>query len=127
MSWLWLRADAVAAIHSEQLAEHGGGDGVRDTGLLESGLARPENLAAYGAPTIFELATAYAFGVIRNHPFVDGNKRTGFITAAMFLELNGYSFIAAESEVVEMTLRAAAGEASDEEFAPWLKASSKKL
>lgn len=124
MSWVWVLPDALASIHSEQLAEHGGADGFRDKRLLESALARPENLAAYGAPDVFELAAAYSFGVIRNHPFVDGNKRAGFIAGAMFLELNGYAFSASDIEVVEMTLKAAAGEVSEEEFSCWLKANS---
>ena len=123
MNWVWLRPDVLTALHREQLAEHGGADGVRDQGLLESALARPENLAAYGEPSVFDLAAAYAFGVIRNYPFVDGNKRTGFIAGVLFLELNGRSFRASEAEAVEMTLKSAAGEVSEEDFARWLEAS----
>ena len=126
MSWTWVRPDARVSIHREQLAEHGGAEGVRDQGLLESALARPENSTAYEGPSAFELAAAYAYGVIRNHPFVDGNKRTGFIAGAMFLELNGYAFSATESDVVEMTLKAAAGDVSEEEFALWLEANARK-
>ena len=126
MTWIWVLPDALAAIHREQLAEHGGADGVRDRGLLESALARPDNIAAYGEPSAFELASAYAFGVIKNHPFVDGNKRTGFIAGVMFLELNGYVFSATEADVVGMTLKAAAGEVCEKDFALWLKANCHK-
>lgn len=127
MSWVWVRPDVLLAVHSEQLAEHGGAESVRDEGLLESALARPQNLAGYGEADAFALAAAYAFGVIRNHPFIDGNKRTGFIAAVMFLELNGFAFAASEVDVVEMTMKAAAGEASEEDFALWLGRNSKQL
>ncbi|SNT67560.1 type II toxin-antitoxin system death-on-curing family toxin [Amphiplicatus metriothermophilus] len=124
--WIWLRRDALTALHAEQLAEHGGAAGVRDEGLLESALARPENMAAYGEPDLFELAAAYAFGIVKNHPFVDGNKRAGFMAAATFLLLNGWTLTATDKEVVEAMLALAAGEASEEEFALWLKANCKK-
>ncbi|MBB5518106.1 death-on-curing protein [Amphiplicatus metriothermophilus] len=116
----------MTALHAEQLAEHGGAAGVRDEGLLESALARPENMAAYGEPDLFELAAAYAFGIVKNHPFVDGNKRAGFMAAATFLLLNGWTLTATDKEVVEAMLALAAGEASEEEFALWLKANCKK-
>lgn len=117
----------LSAIHREQLAEHGGAEGVRDQGLLESALARPENIAAYGDPSAFELAAAYSFGIIRNHPFVDGNKRTGFIAGAIFLELNGFAFSASEFDVVESTLKIAAGGMGEGEFVLWLEANCKAL
>ena len=80
-TWKWVAPDVVGAIHDRQLAEHGGGVGLRDAGLLSSALARPENLAAYGDPDAFDLAAAYAFGIAKNHPFVDGNKRTAWVVA----------------------------------------------
>jgi len=125
--WVWLRPDALTALHSEQLAEHGGANGVRDMGLLESALARPENLAAYGEPSVFDLASAYAFGIVKNHPFIDGNKRAGFQAAATFLFLNGQSLTASDQSVVETVLGLAAGEVSEEEFALWLKANCEAL
>ena len=88
--WIWLNKAVVIAVHEVQLAEHGGGAGVRDQNLLESALARPENLAAYGEPDAIDLAAAYGFGISRNHAFIDGNKRTGFVAAVMFLRLNGW-------------------------------------
>lgn len=127
MKWVWVRLDVLTAIHREQLCEHGGADGVRDHGLLESALARPENIAAYGEPAVFELGASYAYGIIRNHPFIDGNKRTGFIAAIMFLELNGQGFSATEAEAVEKTLAAAAGVLSEKDFALWLEANCKAL
>jgi death-on-curing protein len=92
--------------------------------LLESALARPQNLAAYGEPTAFELAASYAFGIARNHPFVDGNKRTAFVAAALFLRTNGYSFAPDKAEAAVVFLRLAAGEFSEEELAHWLRANS---
>lgn len=108
-------------LHAESLAVHGGANGVRDMGLLESALARPQNLHAYGEGDAAALAAAYAFGIIRNHPFVDGNKRIGFVTAAVFLEANGYRFMAPEADVVMRTLALAASEIDEAEFAAWLR------
>ena len=123
---LWLdRADALA-IHEMMLAQHGGLAGVRDEGLLESALAKPHNLFAYGSPTLPDLAASYAAGIMRNHPFLDGNKRTGFILAATFLELNGLDFIASEESVVENTLSLAKGALKETDYAAWLKANSRK-
>lgn len=119
--WIWLRREALTALHAEQLAEHGGANGVRDQGLLESALARPENLAAYGEPDVFDLAAAYAFGIVKNHPFIDGNKRTGFMAAATFLLLNGHLLTTSDRNVVETILGLAAGEVSEQDFARWLK------
>ncbi len=111
---------AVAA-HAEQLAEHGGGEGVRDMRLLESAMARPQNLASYGDPDIAELAAAYAFGIARNHPFVDGNKRTAAVVSETFLALNGRSLAASDAELVVAFLALAAGELSEEEMADWFR------
>jgi death-on-curing protein len=119
--WIWLRADVVRALHDEQLSEHGGGAGLRDLGLLESALARPENLMAYGEPDAAALAAEYAFGIARNHPFVDGNKRSAAVAALLFLDLNGFAFTISEPELVVMTLSLAAGELSEEEIASWFR------
>ena len=124
MNWVWLKQAAILALHNEQLAEHGGGAGVRDLALLESALARPLNLVAYGDPDAEALAAAYAAGIVRNHPFVDGNKRTGFIAAALFLELNGRRFDADEVDVVRVVLQLAAGDLTEEAFADWLRVNS---
>lgn len=123
---VWLLNEVVLATHEKLLAEFGGATGVRDQGLLASALARPLNLFEYGQPTMFELASAYAFGVVKNHPFVDGNKRTGFTIAVMFLEINGLTFGASEADATIQTLALAAGELSEEGYAEWLKAHSRK-
>ncbi len=106
------------------LAQYGGLDGVRDEGLLESALNRPRHLHGYGGPTLCELAASYAGGVIRNHPFNDGNKRTGFMLAAAFLEINGTRLTATEEEVYRQTLTFAAGEIDEARYAEWLSRSS---
>jgi death-on-curing protein len=118
----WLSLRDVLAIHDEQLAEHGGAIGVRDAGLLESALARPMNRASYGEPDIAELAALYALGVVRNHPFVDGNKRTSYVMLETFLELNGATFPISDEEAVVTVLRLAAGELTDDEFIAWVRA-----
>ena len=123
-SWHWLVEGVVIAVHAEQIAEHGGSDGIRDRGLLSSALDRPRNLAGYGMPTVFDLAAAYALGIMQNHPFIDGNKRTGFLAAYVFLALNGWKLIAAEASAVEAALALASGRMSEAEFASWLKAQS---
>jgi len=120
----WLRREAVLILHDESLAEHGGAGGVRDAGLLDSALARPENLFAYGEPDLFDLASLYAAGVVRNHPFVDGNKRTGFLAAAVFLEINGFTLRAGEVDATLKTIALAASEISDEDYAAWLRENS---
>lgn len=117
---VWVAREAVLAVHDQMLAEFGGDSGVRDTGLLESALARPENKFAYEHPTLFELAAAYAYGIVKNHPFVDGNKRTGFMAAVMFLERNGCRFGAGEADAVVRTLGLAAGELTEADYAAWL-------
>src|SRR6185436_13608929 len=101
---LWLTRDDAIAAHDMMLAQHGGLEGVRDEGLLDSALSKPQNKFAYGSPSLPEMAASYAAGVIHNHPFFDGNKRTGFFLAAAFLELNGFEFFAEEANVVERTL-----------------------
>lgn len=109
------------ATHAEQLAEHGGGEGVRDHGLLESAMARPQNLAQYSEPDIAELAASYAFGIARNHPFIDGNKRTATVVSETFLMLNGGTLRASDAELVVAFLALAAGELSEDELTVWFR------
>lgn len=109
------------AAHREQLIEHGGGQGVRDERLLDSAMARAKNLAAYGEPDAAELAAAYAFGIARNHPFVDGNKRTAAVVSETFLMMNGYMLDTSDAEVVVAFLALAAGELSEDELADWFR------
>lgn len=118
---VWLSRDLVLAIHDNQLAEHGGGSGVRDPGLLESALARPLNRAGYGEPDLAELAAIYAIAIARNHPFIDGNKRTAYVALELFLALNGYGFDAVDVDCVLMTLGMAAGEIDDASFIAWVR------
>lgn len=122
----WLELDECLAIHELMLAQHGGLAGIRDAQLLDSALAKPRNRFAYERVPKSDLAASYAAGVIRNHPFLDGNKRTGFMLAAAFLELNGWEFVASEASVVEQTLGLAAGEVSEAEFAVWIGANAKE-
>ncbi len=119
--WAWFDESFVLAVHDEQIREHGGLDGLRDRGLLASALAKPQQLAAYGAPDAADLASAYAFGVARNHPFLDGNKRTAFVLAETFLNLNGYVLPATDEDCYLTMIRLAAGELTQEEFAAWVR------
>ena len=119
--WVWIDPAVVLAVHEEQLAEHGGAAGVRDVGLLASALARPRNLAHYGAPDVCELAAAYAFGLARNHPFIDGNKRSAFVATELFLMLNGWQLTATDAECVLVMLSLAAGDIDETPFAAWLR------
>ena len=119
--WIWIETDVVLAAHREQLAEHGGGEGVRDERLLESAMARAPNLAAYGEPDAAALAATYAFGIARNHPFVDGNKRTAAVVSETFLVLNGYMLTATDAEVVVAFLDLAAADLSEDELADWFR------
>jgi len=119
--WVWVALAVAEAAHLEQLAEHGGGQGVRDARLLDSAMARAQNLAAYGEPDAAALAAAYAFGIARNHPFVDGNKRTAAVVAETFLVINGYALNATDAELVVVVLALAAGELSEEELADWFR------
>ncbi len=123
--WVWLDKRLILAVHDEQLAEHGGLSGVRDNGLLESALARPEHLAAYGEPDIAELAASYGYGIARNHPFIDGNERTAFVAILLFLAFNDYSLHASDSDKVIVMLKVAVGEILEAEFAAWLRINSK--
>jgi death-on-curing protein len=122
--WLWVREDIACAIHSEQLREHGGGDGVRDMGLLLSALARPQNLVAYGEPDVAALAASYAFGIARNHPFIDGNKRTAYVVCELFLALNGHVLTADDADCILTFLGLASGDLSEEDLADWIRANT---
>ena len=117
---LWLNREDCLAIHEMTLSRHGGLAGGRDEGLLESALFKPQNLFAYRSSSLPEMAAGYAAGIILNHPFVDGNKRTGFLLAATFLELNGLTFNATEESVVAMTLALARGRLTPAAYAEWL-------
>ena len=124
---LWLDQRSVLALHAELLREYGGLGGVRDEGLLESALARPQNLMAYGDPSLAEMAAAYAFGIVRNHPFADGNKRTALAAADVFLQLNGHEIVVEEVEAVAVVRDLAAGEIDEEELAAWITANLEEV
>lgn len=117
----WLTVAMIVAIHDEQLAIHGGSPGIRDAGMLESALDRPRNKWAYEGAELPELAAAYAYGIARNHPFVDGNKRTSLLALYTFLGVNGVDFIVAEEMAAAMILSMAAGEVSEESLARWIR------
>jgi death-on-curing protein len=118
---VWLDADIALAVHDRQLSEHGGGAGVRDTGMMESALARPVNRWAYGEDDLATIAASYAFGVARNHPFVDGNKRTAWVLARLFLALNGVTLVFEPEDAIRAMLALAAGELSEDEMADWFR------
>jgi death-on-curing protein len=119
--WRWIKESSVLAIHDEQIAEHGGLAGVRDMPLLQSALARPQNLEAYGSPDLADLAAAYAVGIARNHAFLDGNKRTAWVVAETFLLKNGYELIASDRDGVMTMLSVADGTMSEPELAIWIR------
>ncbi len=119
--WVWLDRSVMLAVHDEQLAEHGGISGVRDMGLFDSALARPQQVAAYGEPTASKLAAAYGYGIARNHPFLDGNKRTAFVAVELFLILNGFRLTANDQQCVFTMLDVAAGQITEELFAAWIE------
>jgi death on curing protein len=119
--WRWLAKDVILAVHDEQLAAHGGRPGIRDMGLLESALARPLNRAAYAEVTVFDLAAAYAFGIVRNHPFIDGNKRIALLAAALFLIEHDVEISASDDTVVTSMLSLADGSMDEGGFALWLR------
>ena len=120
-AWVWIDPAVVLAVHDEQLSEHGGAAGVRDAGLLDSALARPRNLAHYGAPDVCELAAAYAFGLVKNHPFLDGNKRTAFVATELFLMLNGWRLTAKDTDCVLTMLGLAGSDIDEPRYADWLR------
>ena len=119
---IWVRRDVLELLHSQSIAEHGGADGLRDEGLLESALARPKNLFAYeDVRDPARLAANYAFGLAKNHPFVDGNKRAAFIAAGLFLRLNGYRMIADQAQATLVILSVAAGSFTEDELGGWIR------
>lgn len=126
ISPIWVNEAVVIAIHRRQLAEHGGSDGIRDRGLLESALFRPLNQFNYGDPTIFDLAAAYGYGITNNHPFLDGNKRTAYVVMRTFLKLNGYSIQASAPEKYEIWIRLASSQINEAELAKWIEERSVK-
>lgn len=122
----WIGLPEVLAIHARQIDEHGGAPGSRDRELLEPALARPRRRHACGDPDIFDLAAAYTADTVGNHPFVDGNKRTGFVVGVLFLELNGPILTASEADAAEAVFALAAGDIDEERFAAWLRANSRR-
>jgi death on curing protein len=124
---VWIDARDAVALHDRLLALEGGAAGLRDQGLLESALARPKQLRAYdGRADVIQMATAYTAGIVRDHPFVDGNKRTGFVVGILFLELNGYRFVASEEDAAHAVLSLAAGRLEERAFAAWMRANVKR-
>lgn len=119
--WVWIDRAVLLAVHDEQLAEHGGAAGTRDVGLFESAIARPLHLAHYGTPDAADLAAAYGYGIARNHPFIDGNKRTAFVATELFLALNGMELLANDADCVTTMLAVAAGQMVEAAFAGWLR------
>lgn len=125
-TYIWILESVAIAIHEEQLAEHGGLSGARDIKLLQSALARPQNTLSYETPDIAALAASYGYGIARNHPFNDGNKRTAFVVTELFLLLNGYDLIATDESCVTTMLKVASGDISENEFAVWIRANIAK-
>jgi death-on-curing protein len=121
MNWRWADKRALLLLHDESLAEHGGSPGIRDDGLLESALARPLNLDAYGRPDFADLAASYAVSLAKNHPFVDGNKRAAFLATGLFLHLNGYRLLVSQADATLTMFAVAAGEMDEASFADWLR------
>lgn len=126
-AWRWLTKDEALLLHERQISVHGGPTGLRDEGLLESALARPENLSAYGEPDLADLAAAYAFGLAKNHPFVDGNKRASFVACSLFLLLNGRVLPPDDDAIIATWLALAAGTLSEADMAAWLRARIRPL
>ena len=120
--WRFISRRALELLHDESLAEHGGRPGLRDEGLLESALARPHQLMTYGEPDLAALAAAYGFGLVRNHAFVDGNKRAAFLATGLFLALNGQRLVTTQADATLTMLALAAGDLSEDAFADWLRA-----
>ena len=127
MDPVWLGEAVVLAMHGRLLAEHGGAQGLRDSNLLDSALARPKQILAYGEPDISELAAAYTSGIIRNHPFVDGNKRTAFMAAYVFLAINGLRLVATEVDAAQVVTLLAASEIDEATFSAWLRKNSESI
>ncbi len=126
MKWNWIDKRVLQLLHDESLAEHGGLSGMRDEGLLDFALARPENLAAYGKPDFAELAASYTVGLAKNHPFVDGRKRAAFLAMGLFLFVNGYRLTATQADATVAMLAVAAGEIDEAMLAEWIRQHSEK-
>lgn len=124
---IWIKEEVAIAIHRRQLAEHGGSDGIRNKGLLESALFRPKNQFAYGNSRIFELAAAYGYGIAKNHPFIDGNKRTAYVVMRSFLKLNGYDIEASVAEKYETWMRMVNNQISEAQLAAWIEEKSVEI
>ena len=127
MPIIWLNAELVSAMHLRQLSEHGGGAGLRDGGLLESAVQRPINKSQYGEPDFSDLAASYAYGIARNHPFIDGNKRTALVASFTFLYLNGFSVNTTQVENVRVFLALASGNLTEDDLAVWFRSNVVKL
>jgi len=126
-NWVWIDNEVVYAVHDEQLDEHGGLSGVRDAGLFDSALDRPKNLAAYESPDAADLAACYGYGLAKNHPFIDGNKRTAYVLVELFLALNGYQLISSDADSVITMLGVASGQMTERQFAQWIRNNIKKI
>lgn len=124
---VWLEKAECLAFHAGLVARFGGPNGLRDEGLLESALDRPRQLLNYGTPDIFDMGASYAHGIVKNHPFIDGNKRSGLMAAALLLESNGWMFQSSEEEAVLQTLALAAGEIDAGDYSAWLRRSCSRL
>lgn len=124
--WRWIERAVLITVHEMQLAEHSGGSGLRDGALLESALAKPLNLAAYGNPDVCALAAAYGCGIARNHAFIDGNKRTALVAVELFLRLNGWQLVVSDADCVLTMLDVASGDITESDFAAWLRAHTAK-
>ena len=123
---VWIENELVLAIHDRQLVEHGGAEGLRDEALLQSALGRPPNHFAYESSDVVELAAKYTAGIVQNHPFVDGNQRTGFVVVVLFLELNGYRFTASEEAAAQAVIELAAGTMDERGFCEFLRANAER-
>ena len=121
MTSRWISKPALLLLHAESLAEHGGSPGIRDEGLLDAALARPQNLVAYGQPDVAALAASYGWGIARNHPFIDGNKRAALLSVGLFLHLNGWRLTASQADTTRTMLALAAGDLPEDTLADWLR------
>jgi death on curing protein len=125
--WRWVDRDVLLTLHDESLAEHGGGTGIRDEGLLDSALARPLNTAGYGQPDAAELAASYGYGLAKNHAFVDGNKRAAFLAVGLFLYMNGFRLTASQADATRAVLALAASDIDEAQFAQWVRSNMRAM
>jgi death on curing protein len=126
MNWRWVNKRVLLMLHDESLALHGGGTGIRDEGLLDSALMRPQNLATYGHPDVHALAACYCYGIAKNHPFVDGNKRAAFLSLGLFYFLNGFRLTASQADATLRVLGVADGSITEDSLAQWLRMNTSK-